>query len=108
MLAGDVVRQSTHLLESDSSLPVDEERLWDAVDAIVDRDTPAGVRGVRKRVPELREKLAGRFVVVLHVHAQDDRAPVLVLLPDALERRRLLVAGGSAPRRPEIQHHDAA
>src|SRR3984893_16132310 len=105
MLAGTLVGQRTHVLEAHAPLAVDEEGLRHAVHAVVYGDPSGRVGGIREAVPELGEEFPRRVLPILDVDADDHDALVLVFAPGALERGRLLVAGRSAPRGPEVEHH---
>src|SRR5437870_7253687 len=91
------------MLETGASLPVEKERLGYAVHAVVHRHRAGQVLGVGERQAEFAHELLRRLSPVLNVHADDDDSAVPVLAPVPLQDRRLLVAGGLAPRRPEIQ-----
>src|SRR5436190_6047213 len=106
--AEDLVGDRTHVLTADASLAVDEEGLGDPVHAVIDRDLPRQIPRVRERQAELPQESLRGLDRVLDVHAHDDDVAVTPRAPSALEHRRLLVTGGSAPRGPEVQHDDLA
>src|SRR5438876_12432099 len=108
MLAGELVGEGSYFLEAHAPLAVDEECLRHAVDSVADGDPTGGVGRVREAVAELGEELPRRLFLVLDVDADDRHALVLVRAPGPLEGRRFLVAGGHAPRGPEVEHHDLA
>src|SRR4029453_1514029 len=66
------------------------------------------VHGVGEGEAELLHELPRRLVLVLDVDTDQGNAALLVVAPGLLEHGRLLVAGGDAPRGPEVHHDHAA
>src|SRR6266568_146462 len=108
MPPGEFVGERSNLLEAHPTLAIDEEGFRHAVDPVVDGDAASRVGRVREAVPELGEKLPRRLFLVLDVDPDDHHALVLVVAPGTLESRSLVIAGGHAPRGPEVEHDDLA
>src|SRR3989442_9919184 len=98
-----LVGEGADMLGADRAVARDEERLRHAVDAVVHRDLAAAVARVGKGEAEVADELAPGLVGVLDVDADHDHAALAVRAPGALEHRRLVVARGVAPRRPQVQ-----
>src|SRR5262245_15476143 len=90
------------MLPADAARAVDEERLGNAIDAVVHGDAARGVGSIGKRELELRKELSRRVVLVLDVDPDEGHVLSLVPLPGAREDRRLLVARRIAPGSPEV------
>src|SRR3990172_318052 len=103
-----LLRDRAVVLPDNAPLLIDDERLGDAIDTEVDAHPPRLVHPVGERLLEAADELAGGTFAILDVHPDDHHAAVAVLLPDALQAGRFLIAGWITPGGPEVDHEDAA
>jgi hypothetical protein len=88
------------LLVADHARLVDDERLWHAVDAVVEAHRAVAVDdGHRVGVAVLREPALARGGLVLVIQADDRHHLGLA----ELDQQRVLLAAGHAPRCPHVE-----
>ncbi len=98
-------RQRADMFVGNAPVAIHEERLRHAINPVVDRDLAPRIGRVRKGESEPLDEFQRIRLLVLDVHADHHQALVFELPPGGLQKRRLFVAGGVAPGRPEVQHH---